>query len=228
MTREIVANADPNVVRIFVVRHGRTEYNARKIMQGHLDIDMNDEGRLQSEKVGAHLQDIRFDYLISSDLVRCTNTAQAIVDRQKSLSSPFPTTEDLRERNMGDVQGMHVQDALDKYGPNFKSIGEQPEQLCERVGHVWDQTFKKAVVNGHLNSVICTHGGVIRAFINHLYEDRDYGLVEGMTREDLRVPFNTSVTVVDLDKTTGEGLIRCFGLTEHLGGHFLVANQQLR
>lgn len=228
MTRDIVANTDPNVVRVFVVRHGKTDYNARRIMQGHLDIDMNDEGRLQSEKVGAHLKDITLDYLISSDLVRCTNTAQAIANHQKKLPSPFPTTEGLRERNMGDVQGMHVQDALDKYGPNFKSVGELLDQLCERVSRVWDQTFKKAVADGHMNSVVCTHGGVIRAFINYLYDHRGYNLVEGMTKDDLRVPFNTSITVVDLDKTTGEGLIRCFGLTEHLGGHFLVSNQQLR
>ncbi|EEQ36184.1 putative broad-specificity phosphatase [Clavispora lusitaniae] len=228
MTREIVANTDPNVVRIFVVRHGKTDYNAKKIMQGHLDIDMNDEGREQSEKAANHLKDIEFDYIVSSDLIRCVNTARAIAQKQKKPFGNFPTTPDLRERNMGPVQGMQVQDALEKYGPDFKNIGEKQEDLVNRVTQVWEQTFKKAVAENHTNTVLCTHGGVIRAFINHLYNVRGYKLAEGMTFEDLRVPFNTSVTMIDLDKTTGEGLIQNFGSTEHLGGHFVVSNQQLR
>lgn len=226
MTREVVANTDAKVVRIFVVRHGRTDFNAQKIMQGHLDIDINAEGRVQADKVGHYLKDIQFDHVVTSDLVRCVNTTKPILQHQK-IHEPVVTA-DLRERNMGPVQGMKMQDAIDQFGADFRNLGEKEHELLERVGGVWSLIYKKAVADDHLNSLVCTHGGVITAFINHLYDGQNYKLADGLQKSDLKVPFNTSIAVIDLDKETGAGTIQKFGVTEHLGGHFEVKNQLLR
>lgn len=226
MTREVVANTDAKVVRIFVVRHGRTDFNAQKIMQGHLDIDINAEGRVQADKVGHYLKDIQFDHVVTSDLVRCVNTTKPILQHQK-IHEPVVTA-DLRERNMGPVQGMKMQDAIDQFGADFRNLGEKKHELLERVGGVWSLIYKKAVADDHLNSLVCTHGGVITAFINHLYDGQNYKLADGLQKSDLKVPFNTSIAVIDLDKETGAGTIQKFGVTEHLGGHFEVKNQLLR
>lgn len=227
MTREITPNRDPSVVRIFVVRHGRTDFNAKKILQGHLDIDINQDGLVQAQKVGEHLKEIKIDHLVSSDLVRCVNTANEILKHQPHIERII-TTENLRERNMGIVQGMPLADALAQYGVDFKNMGEKREQLLNRVSHEWDLMCKKATTENYKNCIICTHGGVINAFINHLYDDVGYGIAEGMTKDDLKVPYNTSVSVIDVNKETGKGVIQMFGSTEHLGGHFEVKNQLLR
>ncbi|SGZ49446.1 CIC11C00000002398 [Sungouiella intermedia] len=226
MTKEVTANADAGTIRIFVVRHGRTDFNAQKIMQGHLDIDINDEGKVQAQKVGHYLKDIHFDNYITSDLIRCVNTSAPILEHQQVKD--VITTSNLRERNMGPVQGMRIQDAIDQYGPDFRNLGEKEHELLARVESVWNQIFKKAVTENHMNVCVCTHGGVITGFINHLYDSRDYQLAEGLLKTDLKVPFNTSVAVIDLDKKTGAGTIQKFGVTEHLGGHFEVKNQLLR
>ncbi|GEQ66841.1 hypothetical protein JCM33374_g504 [Metschnikowia sp. JCM 33374] len=226
MTREIVANGNPQVTRVFIVRHGRTDWNAKKILQGHINIDINDEGKQQAEKVASHLQTIHIDELVSSDLTRCVNTASPILKHQ--AHAVYSETEKLREREMGKVQGMALKDALDVYGEGFRNLGEKEQMLIERVSEVYDSALKRAASNDYKNILLCTHGGVITAFTNHLHKGRKYSLGAGLTANDLRVPFNTSVTAIDVDKETGAGTIVNFGVTEHLGGNFQVKNQLLR
>lgn len=226
MTREIVPNDNSNVTRVFVVRHGRTDWNAKKILQGHIDIDINEEGKQQAEKVASHFQNIKIDELVSSDLCRCVNTASPILKYQKDPI--YSQTSKLRERDMGKVQGMPLKEVLETYGESFRNLGEQEAALIERVSEVYDSALKRAASKNHKNILLCTHGGVITAFTNHLHRDRKYALGLGLTADDLRVPFNTSVTVIDVDKTTGNGTIVNCGVTEHLGGDFRVRNQLLR
>lgn len=125
---------------------------------------------------------------------------------------------------MGVVEGMYLDDALAQYGHGFRELGEGEGQLVARVAREWDAVLKL----GYANVVVCTHGGVITRFVKHLYEERGYGLHESLTREDLKVPFNTSITVVDYDWEKGVGKIQCFGNTAHLGGNFEVKEQLLR
>lgn len=226
MTREITQNVDTGVVRIFVVRHGRTDWNAKKILQGHIDVDINEEGREQAEKLGQHFKTINLDLLISSDLSRCIDTAKFILAYQDN--PVYYETPNLRERDMGKVQGMPLQSAIEKYGVNFRDFGENKEALITRVTEIWNIAIKIAKVNDRRNILLCTHGGVISLFINHLYDVLNYSLEDGISKEDLRVPYNTSISVIDISKNTGEGVIRRFGVTEHLGADFKVVNQLLR
>ncbi|KAM9936307.1 hypothetical protein OXX80_004138 [Metschnikowia pulcherrima] len=226
MTREIVANEDPQITRVFIVRHGRTDWNAKKILQGHIDIDINEEGAQQAEKVASHLEPIPIDDIVSSDLCRCVNTAKPILKFQKTTS--YSETPKLRERDMGKVQGMALAEALSTYGESFRNLGEKESALIERVSEVYDSALKRATINCHKNVLLCTHGGVITAFTNHLHRDRKYDLAEGLSASDLRVPYNTSVTVIDVEKASGRGMIVNCGVTEHLGGDFRVRNQLLR
>lgn len=229
MTREIKANNDPSIIRIFVVRHGRTEYNASKRMQGHIDIDIDQLGQEQAEKLTRYLEDIDFDYCVTSDLSRCRSTIKDVIKANSRLSEDnVRVTSNLRERMMGPVQGMLINEAKAQYGPDFKNMGEKDAELIKRVKEEWDSAVKKAAIEDHLNTVLCTHGGVITAFTNYLHKSVNYGLGEGLKAENLRVPFNTSITVIDVDKASGAGTIQKFGVTEHLGGQFEVKNQDLR
>lgn len=229
MTREIKPNDDSSVVRIFMVRHGRTEYNSKKVIQGHLDIDIDETGKDQALKVAHYLEDFKFDYCVSSDLCRCTNTIKGILQNNPHLNEDrLKVTPNVRERMMGPVQGMFIGDAKEKYGTNFKQMGEQEVDFLRRVEEEWNLLLKKAATDDYGNILLCTHGGVITSFTNYLYNIRAYGLGEGLKPESLRVPFNTSITVIDVNKETGKGIIQKFGVTEHLGGQFEVKNQDLR
>lgn len=218
MTRAYGANLDPGVVRVFLVRHGRTPWNSTKRIQGHIDIDLDELGHEQAKLVAEYLKDISMDNIVSSDLVRCRSTVAYI-------GTPSEFSENWRERFMGAVEGMYYPDAVAKYGTDFRNFGEKEDAFRERLEGEWMRVTKRALTAGHKNMVVCTHGGVLTALSNHLHS-LGYKLAPGLKKESLRVPFNTSVTVIDV--CSDGGVIVKFGSTDHLGGDYVVENQGLR
>lgn len=226
MTVDIASNNDYQVLRVFVVRHGQTDHNVKKILQGHIDTELNSTGHEQAQRVANLFKEVQLDHCILSDLIRCVETSTYILEQQMELS--LETTPDLRERNMGVLEGMYITDARAKYGADFRNIGEKRDSLVARVWSVWDRLIHSARDEKWRNMVFCTHGGVVTAFVNYLHAEKGYVLSEKLTPESLRVPFNTSVLIIDIDLQTKEGIIRDFGNTDHLGGHFTVKDQDLR
>jgi probable phosphoglycerate mutase len=66
----------PSYTNVYILRHGQTEENKQKIIQGQLDTILNPEGERQSDLVANALKDIPFDVCYSSDLQRATSTAK--------------------------------------------------------------------------------------------------------------------------------------------------------
>ena len=64
---------------VYIVRHGQTEENKQKIIQGQLDTILNSEGERQADLVAKALKDIPFNVCYSSDLQRATATANRIL-----------------------------------------------------------------------------------------------------------------------------------------------------
>ena len=65
--------------RVYIVRHAETEENKQKIIQGHLDTNLNSEGERQADLVAKVLKDIPFDVAYSSNLKRAMDTAKRIL-----------------------------------------------------------------------------------------------------------------------------------------------------
>lgn len=223
---KIAPNSNPSVLRVLVIRHGQTDHNVKKILQGHLDIDINQHGYHQANLIGKYLQNYPLDYIISSDLVRCINTSKQILEFHDLTLN---TSSNLREREMGKVQGMYLKDALLQYGENFRNLGETKSELSARVEDEWNKLIKLSKSNNYKNVAIVTHGGVITGFINYLYKSKDYKLSPILNEKDLKVPFNTSVAIIDIDLDEDtNNIIQKFGETDHLGGHFENKDQLLR
>ena len=85
-----------DTVRIYVVRHGETEENKQKIIQGQLDTQLNSEGEKQADLVAKALRDIPFDVCYSSDLKRAASTAERILAHHSGVK--LETLPALRER----------------------------------------------------------------------------------------------------------------------------------
>lgn len=228
MLESVLENSDHEVLRIFVVRHGRTDWNSKRILQGHKDIDINEEGISQAQRVGHYLRLISIDRLVSSDLVRCVNTSKPIVENQAHLTKAFPTTSSLRERHMGDAEGMVITDAIAKFGEGFRNLAEPRESLLERVFTIWDGEVELSKKEGYRNIVLCTHGGVVTELLNHLYDERNFSIPEHLSKASLRVPFNTGISVIDVHKPTGMGIIHVVGVTPHLSQNYIMEDQELR
>ncbi|MYM89487.1 histidine phosphatase family protein [Rugamonas sp. FT82W] len=89
---------------ILLIRHGETAWNAVRRLQGHTDIPLNDEGARQAAALAQALAAERVDVLVSSDLQRAVQTAQAVADQYDGLR--VQTDEQLRERCYGVFEGM--------------------------------------------------------------------------------------------------------------------------
>jgi len=71
------------ITMLYIMRHGRTDWNARKKMQGRTDIPLNEEGRQMAIKAGEECKDVHFDICYCSPLIRARETAELVLgDRE--------------------------------------------------------------------------------------------------------------------------------------------------
>lgn len=122
----------PNHVRsIFLVRHGRTSYNAAHRLQGQVDIPLDAVGEWQVKQTAAALKDLYVDrrpdvtnrLIVCSDLSRARATAQAFAD---VLGEGVQVTPDarVRERSFGEWDGQAVADLEAKYPDDYRLWAE--------------------------------------------------------------------------------------------------------
>lgn len=174
------------MTRFCLVRHGETDWNALCRIQGHTDIDLNDQGRRQAGLAGRALVDAGIAALYSSDLQRAWNTA-AIIGRHLALE-PRPVPQ-LRERNYGFFEGMTYTDARQQYPAEFAryerrdplydfETGESLEAMLDRVSRALLQIL--AAHPGETVAVV-VHGGVLDVvwrFVHDLplHHKRDFAI----------------------------------------------------
>lgn len=104
--------AKPVLTRLCVIRHGETDWNVEKRIQGHTDVPLNETGRAQALAMAYNAGRHRFQAIYSSDLVRAMETARALALREDQPVTPLPH---LRERNFGHFQGLTAAEAALRY-----------------------------------------------------------------------------------------------------------------
>lgn len=107
-----------------LVRHGQTDWNRVRRIQGQSDIQLNAAGLAQAEAFALSLSEQHYDLLISSDLQRAVQTARVISAR---LSLPVRCDQRLREVNHGDWEGMLISDVLQQFGKEYAAFRTEPE-----------------------------------------------------------------------------------------------------
>ena len=158
---------------IYLTRHGETEWNKKKLIQGLSDIPLNKKGEEQTKQLEEQLKKINFDAVFSSDLLRAKNSAEIIISEKKLK---VITTKTLRERFFGRFEGKPL-------GVLRKTIGEVMLVSKERQKelNLFDVEndediisrlipFMKKVASKYLgkNILMITHGGLIRAFLGYV------------------------------------------------------------
>lgn len=162
--------------RIVLVRHGETAWNAERRLQGHLDIDLNDEGRRQAGALAAALAGERerehgkFDILVSSDLARAAQTAKALGE---ALHLPLYIDGRLRERCYGGFEGLLYSDIAARYPREFAAWQGRDVDGTLPPGQNRGETFREfhdrvipailgwAEDNPGKSLVLVAHGGVL-------------------------------------------------------------------
>lgn len=93
----------PVATRICIIRHGETDWNVEKRIQGHTDIPLNEHGRAQAMAMAFNAAHYRFQAIYSSDLARAAETAKLLAQREDQDVKLLPL---LRERHYGVFQGI--------------------------------------------------------------------------------------------------------------------------
>src|SRR5512143_229699 len=104
--------SEPIRTRICIIRHGETDWNVERRIQGHTDIPLNETGRAQALAMAFNAAHQRFDASYSSDLSRARETAQALAQREGHEVKLLPQ---LRERHFGLFQGMTAAEAAARF-----------------------------------------------------------------------------------------------------------------
>ena len=89
-------------MKMYIIRHGQTPWNARKCLQGRSDVDLNENGIYLAELTGKALRDVTFDMAFTSPLIRAKHTAQCILAGREV---PIIEDERLIEISFGIYEG---------------------------------------------------------------------------------------------------------------------------
>ena len=113
---------------LYIMRHGRTDWNDLHKLQGKTDIPLNEEGRLMAENARETYKDIHFDVCYCSPLIRAKETAEIFL---KDRSIPVIYDDRLKEMGFGEYEGFpySFNDADCPVNVIFKHPGEYKESI---------------------------------------------------------------------------------------------------
>ncbi|MFJ2369745.1 histidine phosphatase family protein [Microbacterium sp. NPDC087665] len=154
-----------------LVRHGQTDWNLAKRIQGSTDIPLNETGRGDALWAAGQLGGSTHHVIYSSPLVRARETAQ-IIARELGLNEPA-LVPDVREREFGLGEGMLVSDYIETYGDWLAEVpgAETLEGVAARALVALDgiaQESRRRSSPAAESIIVVTHGGVIRSLIDHV------------------------------------------------------------
>ena len=157
---------------IILIRHGETEWNSQKRMQGHSNSNLSEVGRGQIQALGELMKNVSFDHIYSSDSLRARQTAEAITQYS---GHTLQFDQRIREKNLGVFEGLTSTEAKERHpevyrlfktaGPNYViDEGESTQQLLERA-----LEFIEEIRHRHPQErvVMVTHGGVVRVLMKY-------------------------------------------------------------
>ena len=183
---------------IYIIRHGETALNVRRVKQGWLDEPLNESGRHLAVLTGQALKGVRFDECVSSPLVRARETAEILLRESGNGLVPVQTDDRLKEICFGEEENLPIMESRlhpdearlffeDPFRFRGYPGGESIRQVCERT-----QVFLRELIakDDGRTWLIGIHGCALRAMLNPYYPDP----------EDFwhgHVPPNCSVTVLE-------------------------------
>lgn len=193
-------------MKLYIIRHGETNWNKLKKVQGHSDIELNEWGRHLARETKKGLWDIAFDLAYTSPLIRAKETAQLVLHGRG-----IPLLEDCRiqEIGFGEAEGMpYREESVRKDEIEFNRFfsdtghykapkgGESIEELNERVNEFLQELF----LNEELKDktvLLSTHGATYTAMLNLMRGQSD---ISQFWKRG--VPLNCAVAEVEV----GEGV----------------------
>lgn len=186
-------------MKLYIIRHGQTDWNVEGKIQGRQDIPLNDMGRRQARALADGMKSRPVASVYSSPQKRAMETAEAIAG---PLGLTVKAVPQLMEIGYGDWEGRSAEDILTTDRELYESWWQHPatvapsggetlNQVDERCRQAWDMI--RSGMKG--DTAVVAHGGTLAHFIVHL--------LEGQPEAKEIVVSNASITTMDYDPESG-------------------------
>ena len=165
------------MVLVFI-RHGQSVWNKENRFTGWTDVLLNDTGIQEALDAGILLRNYQFKHAYVSALKRASSTFELINKVATNECTDITITEDLKERDYGDLTGKNKQGIRDEYGEEKLHVwrrsyttappnGESLADVHKRCGDFYDRYMKNNVESGN-DVLVVAHGNSLRALFVHL------------------------------------------------------------
>jgi len=186
--------------RLYLIRHGRTAWNAEGRYQGQLDVPLDEEGRRQARRLAERLRRESIDALYTSDLQRAALTAAVLGDAIGIVPVPDPR---LREIGCGVFEGLGRLEIRERWPDERERFwrresgppgGETIDSVRSRMRAMVDDLHAR-----HAGATVAmvSHGFAMRVLCAHLFD------VPAGVHPEMAPMTNTSFTVLDFEGTDG-------------------------
>lgn len=165
-------------MKLYILRHGETDWNKEKLLQGKSDIPLNENGRTLARASAEGMKDIPFDLVFSSPLQRAQETARLVLGERKI---PFILDERIAELGFGEKEGKPWRKTEDFPGdPNIYQFFHHPDQyippkggesltdLAKRCSDFLQDICNRPELE-EKTILITTHGAAMRGMLNSLH-----------------------------------------------------------
>lgn len=167
-------------MKIYLLRHGQTDWNVQGRLQGRMDIPMNRNGRKQIQEIADCLHELQFtpDIIISSPLDRAKESAE-IVAEQIGYQTSIVYDEGFLERSFGLAEGLIYNENINLDDPSYGA--ERVEDVCIRA----KKAIEKYISDEEKSILIVAHGAVLSAVKSALsqgelgYYDDSVPIIQG-------------------------------------------------
>jgi broad specificity phosphatase PhoE len=189
------------MTRILLIRHGETDWNLKRLYQGHSDIALNETGLAQGARLRARIAGEMIDNVYSSDLKRAYEFARMAFGPRH-----VEARRGLREMHFGELEGLTYEEIGARYPGFYAAWLSDPSQAVIPGGEsvakfkkrVLETFFDILAINEGKAAAIVTHAGPIRTIMQKLFNAVNFW----------ETPANSgSINIIDLDKGTAHLVI---------------------
>ncbi len=163
------------MTKLYITRHGETEWNLNNKMQGWKESKLTAKGKKQAEWLGDRLEDIDFEAIYSSPLGRALNTAEIIADNRET---EIIINKNLKEMNFGDWEGKTSSEIKSQDFDQYRNFWEKPHLFDGETGETFNDVRNRVIpvideiISNHNNNIlIVTHTVIIKTIMAY-FEQR--------------------------------------------------------
>ncbi|MBM4334173.1 MAG: histidine phosphatase family protein [Deltaproteobacteria bacterium] len=158
------------MTRIYLVRHGTTDWNKEEIFRGRMDCQLNETGQAEARALAAYFRKVNIEMIYSSPLSRATETAGAIAEGRQLRVVPDPAFIDI---DFGEWHGLPLKEVREKYAELYRTWREKPqavtflggENLAQVRARAWEGFERVARQNQEKTVLIVSHRVVAKVLI---------------------------------------------------------------